>query len=32
MAYIRFVKEEKELFKLFYMRDRSQENIKENPE
>lgn len=32
MAYIRFAKEEKELFKLFYMCDRSQENIKENPE
>ena len=27
MAYIRFAKEEKELFKLLYMRDRSNENI-----
>lgn len=27
MAYIRFAKEEKELFKLLYMRDRSCENI-----
>lgn len=27
MAYIRFAKEEKELFKLLYMRDRSAENI-----
>ncbi len=26
MAYIRFAKEEKELFRLLYMRDRSQEN------
>ena len=26
MAYIRFAKEEKELFKLLYMRDRSEEN------
>lgn len=32
MAYIRFAKEEKELFKLLFMRDRSQENVKENPE
>ncbi len=32
MAYIRFAKEEKELFKLLFMRDRSQESIKENPE
>jgi len=32
MAYIRFAKEEKELFKLLFMRDRSQETIKENPE
>lgn len=30
MAYIRFAKEEKELFKLLFMRDRSQEIIKEN--
>lgn len=27
MAYIRFAKEEKELFKLLYMRDRSAENV-----
>ncbi len=32
MAYIRFAKEEKELFKLLFMRDRSQETIKENPQ
>ena len=32
MAYIRFAKEEKELFKLLFMRDRSEEPIKENPE
>lgn len=32
MAYIRFAKEEKELFRLLFMRDRSQESIKENPE
>lgn len=32
MAYIRFAKEEKELFKLLFMRDRSVEQIKENPE
>ena len=32
MAYIRFAKEEKELFKLLFMRDRSQEIIKENPQ
>lgn len=32
MAYIRFAKEEKELFKLLFMRDRSHENIKENRE
>ena len=32
MAYIRFAREEKELFKLLYMRDRSEENIKENKE
>ena len=31
MAYIRFAKEEKELFKLLFMRDRSGEPIKENP-
>ena len=30
MAYIRFAKEEKELFKLLFMRDRSHEIIKEN--
>jgi len=29
MAYIRFAKEEKELFKLLYMRDREKENISE---
>ena len=29
MAYIRFAKEEKELFKLLYMRDRSREKIPE---
>ncbi|MBE6678979.1 MAG: WHG domain-containing protein [Ruminococcaceae bacterium] len=29
MAYIRFAKEEKELFKLLYMRDRSGENVPE---
>lgn len=32
MAYIRFAKEEKELFKLLFMRDRSGEQVKENPE
>lgn len=32
MAYIRFAREEKELFKLLFMRDRSQESVKENPE
>ena len=32
MAYIRFAKEEKELFKLLFMRDRSQEAVKEDPE
>ena len=32
MAYIRFAKEEKELFKLLFMRDRSHEEIKENME
>ena len=32
MAYIRFAKEEKELFKLLFMRDRSGERVKENPE
>ncbi len=30
MAYIRFAKEEKELFKLLYMRDRSQESVELN--
>lgn len=32
MAYIRFAKEEKELFKLLFMRDRSQESIEEKGE
>ena len=32
MAYIRFAKEEKELFKLLFMRNRSQEKIDENKE
>lgn len=32
MAYIRFAKEEKELFKLLYMRDRSSEAIPEETE
>lgn len=32
MAYIRFAKEEKELFKLLFMRDRSQEKIEETKE
>lgn len=32
MAYIRFAKEEKELFKLLYMRDRSSESISEESE
>ena len=32
MAYIRFAKEEKELFKLLFMRDRSSEKIEENRE
>ena len=32
MAYIRFAKEERELFKLLYMRDRSREKIEENKE
>jgi len=32
MAYIRFAKEEKELFKLLYMRDRSGEDIPETTE
>ncbi len=32
MAYIRFAREEKELFKLLYMRDRSDESIRENRE
>ena len=31
MAYIRFAREEKNLFKLLFMRDRSREKIKENP-
>lgn len=32
MAYIRFAKEEKELFRLLYMRDRTNENFSENTE
>lgn len=32
MSYIRFAKEEKELFRLLFMRDRSNENRKENQE
>lgn len=32
MAYIRFAKEEKELFKLLYMRDRAGENVSEEGE
>lgn len=32
MAYIRFAREEKELFKLLFMRDRSQETVKDDPE
>ena len=32
MAYIRFAKEERELFKLLFMRDRSREKIEENTE
>lgn len=32
IAYIQFAKEEKELFKLLFMRDRSQEEIKEERE
>ena len=32
IAYIKFAKDEKELFKLLFMRDRSQDPIKENPE
>jgi len=32
MAYIRFAKEEKELFKLLYMRDRSNESIPDGSE
>lgn len=32
MAYIRFAKEEKELFKLLYMRDRTEEKIPEDTE
>ena len=31
MAYIRFAKEERELFKLLFMRDRSTEQIDDNP-
>ena len=32
MAYIRFAKEEKELFRLLFMRDRSHENIEDKEE
>jgi hypothetical protein len=32
MAYIRFAKEEKELFKLLFMRDRTEENISSAPD
>ena len=32
MAYIRFAKEERELFKLLFMRDRSREKIEKNKE
>lgn len=32
MAYIRFAKEERELFRLLFMRDRSREKIEENKE
>lgn len=32
MAYIRFAKEEKELFRLLFMRDRSHENIEDSEE
>lgn len=32
IAYIRFAKEERELFKLLFMRDRSREKIEENKE
>lgn len=32
MAYIRFAKEEKELFKLLFMRDRSKENTSPSPD
>lgn len=32
MAYIRFAKEEKELFKLLFMRDRTEENISLSPD
>ena len=32
MAYIRFAKEEKELFKLLYMRDRTNESVPESTE
>lgn len=30
MAYISFAREERELFKLLFMRDRSQERVEEN--
>ena len=32
IAYIRFAKEERELFRLLFMRDRSAEEIEDNPE
>ena len=32
MAYIKFAREEKELFKLLFMRDRSRKKTKENPQ
>lgn len=32
MAYIRFAKEEKELFRLLYMRDRTKENVSDETE
>ena len=32
MAYIRFAKEEKELFRLLFMRDRSHESIEDKEE
>jgi AcrR family transcriptional regulator len=32
MAYIRFAKEEKELFKLLFMRDRSEEDLSPSPD